>query len=40
MDLRLDYNSPAVGMTIKILDPFTLEALLNTPAKVLELLFN
>ena len=37
--VMLDYNSPAVGMALNYASPFCVEALLNEPEKVLELIY-
>ena len=36
--VMLDYNSPAVGMALKVASPFCVESLLNDPDKVLALI--
>ena len=37
--VMLDFNSPAVGMALNFASPFCVEALLNEPEKVLELIY-
>ena len=37
--VMLDYNTPAVGMALKVASPFCVESLLNNPDKVLALIY-